>query len=155
METRTERTNADAMRNAGWAAVALAAGGSLLHWITTSTDTHSWTADAGLSLVAGAGLMTLAIGLSAGPWRPRTTGWIAIVGAAYTTVVALAFVLLVLLEPAVPPLDSGHAGHGAGGAGLSSAEVVRTTIELGLVGVLVWLHRLSGRHGPEISPAAG
>jgi hypothetical protein len=151
MQTRIASTNADALRNATWAATALAAGASLLHWITTGTDTHSWSADAGLALVAGAGLMTLAIALAAGPWGPRRTRAIALGGAAATAAVILAFVLLVLLEPPVTAVDAGHAGHGAGGEGLSSTEVVRTAVEVGLVGVLLWLHRLAG----SADPAAG
>jgi hypothetical protein len=154
MPTRTASTTADALRNAGWAGAALAAGASVLHWITTSSDTHAWSADAALSLVAGAGLMTLAIALAAGPGSARTTRAVALVGAAGTAAVLLAFVLLVLLEPAATTTELGHAGHGAGDQGLSSVEVVRTAVELGLVGVLLWLHRLAGGHRPETSSAA-
>ena len=155
MQTRTASPTAQALRNAGWAAMALAASASLLHWITTSNDTHSWTADAALALVAGAGLMTLAIALAAGPRSAGAVRAIAVVGMAGTAAVLLAFVVLVLLEPPVTATVGGHAGHGAGGEGLSSTEVVRTALELGLVAVLLWLHRLAGRHLPQISSAAG
>lgn len=148
METRTASPTADALRNAAWAAMALAAGASLLHWITTSTDTHSWTVDAALSLVAGAGLMALAIAVAAGPWSARTTRAIAVIGAAATAAVVIAFVLLVLLEPPATAVDVVHAGHGAGGEALSSMEVVRTAVELALVGVLLWIHRLAGGRVP-------
>ena len=60
------------LARATWLAAGLAAIASLLHWITTSTDTHSWTGDAVLSLVAGAGLMLLALTLAARSWGPRT-----------------------------------------------------------------------------------
>lgn len=155
MQTRTASTTADGLRNGVWAATALAAGASLLHWVTTSTDTHSWSADAALSLAAGAGLMTLAIALVAGPWSARTTRAIALIGAAGSAAVVLAFVLLVLLEPAVTITDGGHAGHGVADERLSSVEVVRTVVEVGLGGVLLWVHRLAGIDRPEISPAAG
>lgn len=153
MQTRTAAPNADAMRNAGLAAMALAAAASLLHWITTSSDTHSWSTDAVLALVAGTMLITLTIALAAGPWSARMTRTIALAGAAAALAIVLAFVLLAILEPTAASVDAGHAGHGAGGEGVSSTEVVRTAVEIGLVGVLLWLYRLTGRPG-GIRPAA-
>lgn len=145
------------LAGATWVAAALAASGSLLHWITTSTDAHSWSGEAAVSLVAGAALMALAMLLAAGPWSARTTRTICLIGAVGTAVVLAAFLLPVLSE-----LTSGHAGQaGHGGHGMAgeeaigSAAVVRTTVEAILIGVLAWLHRLLGGPEANLSGAPG
>lgn len=161
MQTRTE-TGAPHRTLPGvtWVAAALAAAASLLHWITTGTVTHSWSGDAVVSLVAGAALMALAITLAAGPWGPRTTRTLYLVGAVGTAVVVMAVLLPVLSEVTSGHAGgAGHTGHdvggGDGGDGIVSAGVVRTAVELILVAVLVWMHRLTAPDEAELSRAPG
>lgn len=142
---------------ATWLAAALAAGASLLHWITTSTATHDWSGDAVVSLVAGAALMALALLLAARPWSAETSRTICLIGAVGTAV-ALVFFLL----PELSEATSGHArqavhdGHGmAGGDAAVSADVARMTLEAVLIGVLVWLLRLTGRPRATFSAEPG
>jgi hypothetical protein len=133
-------------------AAALAAGASLLHWIgTDNTDTHSWSGDALVSLVAGAALMGLAIVLVARPRSVRTARAVYLVGAVGTAVVVMA-VLLPLLSGATSGHagNAAHSGHDAGGAeGIASADAIRAALELVLIGVLAWMYRMTGRAHPD------
>ena len=138
-----------ALTSGTWVAAALSAGASLLHWITTRTDTHSWSGDAVLSLLAGAALMGLAIVLVARPWSAPTARTIYLAGALGTAVVVIAF-LLPLLSGATSGHggDAGHAGHDVGADDWTAVvTVMRTAAEGVLIGVLVWLHRM------ELPPA--
>ena len=145
------------LAGATWVAAALAATASLLHWVTTSTDTHSWTGEAVVSLVAGAGLMLLALTLAARPWSIRTARTIYVAGAVGTAVVVVALLLPVLSELTSGHTSGpGHAGHDIGGdAATVAATIVRATLEVMLVGLLAWMHRLSARGEPELTGAAG
>lgn len=145
------------LARATWVAACLAATASLLHWITTSTDTHSWSGDAVVSLVAGAGLMLLALTLAARPWGSRPARTISLAGAVGTAVVVIAFLLPVLSE-----LTSGHAGEPGhvghdvgGGEAIVAAAVIRTTLEVMLVGLLAWMHRRTRGDEPGLSGATG
>jgi peptidoglycan/LPS O-acetylase OafA/YrhL len=130
-----------------WGAAALAAGSSLSYWLTTDTDTHSWSADAVVSLVAGAALMGLAIALLAGRSSRRTTRATYLVGAAGTAVMLL-FLVVPLLQ-GQPPAE-GHAGHAMPAEEpMAAMGSVRIAAEAALIAVLLWLHRLSGRTGAE------
>ena len=128
-----------------WVAAALSAGASLLHWIATSTDTHTWSSAAVVSLVAGAALMGLAILLTARPWSAPTARTIYLVGAVGTAVVVIAFLLPLLSEATSGHAgDVAHAGHDVGGGeAIAIVNVVRTAGEVALTGVLVWLHRMT------------
>lgn len=140
-----------------WVAAALAAAASLLHWIGTNTDTHAWSGDAVVALVAGAGLMALAMVLVARPWSDAAARTIYLVGAAATAVVVMAFLLPLLSGLTTGHVDtSGHAGHDVGGGDwIATANVVRTTLEVALVGVLLWMHRRMGRPGAAVTEASG
>lgn len=145
------------MAGATWLAAALAAGASLLHWLTTSTDTHDWSGDAVVSLVAGGALMALALLLAARPWSAETTRTICLIGAAGTAVVLMFFLLPVLSEvTSGHPRQASHDAHGmAGDDAAVSADVVRMTLEALLIGALAWLHRLTGRPRADLSAAPG
>lgn len=145
------------LAQATWVAVALAATASLLHWITTSTDTHSWSGDAVVSLAAGAGLMLLALTLAARPWSTGTARTIYLAGAVGTAVVVVAVLLPVLSElTSGHAAGPGHAGHDvAGDPTIVAAAALRTTVEVILVGLLAWMHRLAGRDEPGLTGAAG
>lgn len=146
------------LTSAIWVAAALSAGSSLLHWLTTSTDTHSWSGDAAVSLVAGTGLMGLAMLLVARPWSAPTVRAISLLGAVGTAVVVIA-VLLPLLSGAASGHAGtpGHVGHDVeGGETIAVVEVIRTTAEVALIGVLAWLHRATGRAAtPRLTEASG
>lgn len=131
---------------ATFVAAAAAACASLLHWIGTTTDTHAWSIDAAVSLLAGAGLMALAITLAGRPLSIRMVRRVCLIGAVGTAVVVIAFLLPVLSEVTSGHAEQAeHAGHAlAGGEALIAAEVVRTTLELVLIGLLVWIHRATG-----------
>lgn len=146
-----------ARAGATWLGAALAAGASLLHWSTTGTDTHDWSGDAVVSLVAGAALMGLALLLAARPWSAETTRTICLIGAMGTAVVLVFFLLPVLSEATSGHArQAGHGGHGmAGDDAAVSADVVRMTLEAVLIGVLVWLHRLTSRPRADLSSAPG
>jgi hypothetical protein len=135
-----------ALTSGTWVAAALSAGASLLHWITTSTDTHSWSGDAVVSLVAGAALMGLAIVLVARPWSVRAARTVNVVGGVGTALVVIAFILPVLSAATSGHAgDAGHAGHDVGGGeAVAAANAVRTVLEVALVGVLLWMHRMTG-----------
>lgn len=141
-----------------WLAAALAAGASLSYWITTDTETHSWSGGAVLSLIAGAALMGLAMVLLSRPWSAPTARTIYLFAAVGTTAMVIA-ALLPLFSGATSghAADAGHAGHDVGG-GLETAivEVARTAGQVALIGVLVWLHRTtaSGAH-PNATEAPG
>lgn len=133
-----------------WLAAALAAGASLSYWITTDTETHSWSGGAVLSLIAGAALMGLAMALMSRPWSAPTARTIYLFAAVGTAVMVIA-ALLPLLSGATSghAAEAGHAVHDVGGGSDTSiVEVVRTAAEVALIGVLVWLHRMtaSGAH---------
>jgi len=147
MQTRTEAGAAPtALSGATWLAAGLAAGASLLRWLGTDTDTHSWSSDALVSLVAGAGLMALAVALVAWRWGARTARSAYLIGAAGTATVVMAF--LIPLALGQPP-STGHEGHGVqDGDGIAMVEWIRTLAELSLVGVLLWLYRRSEGRGP-------
>jgi bacteriorhodopsin len=129
----------------------------LLHWIGTNTDTHGWSGDAVVALAGGAGLMALAIVLVARPWSGPTARTIYLVGAVATTVLVIAFLLPVLSGVTTGHVDtSGHAAHDVGGGeGVATANAIRTTLEVVLVGVLVWMHRRTGRPSPEVTETPG
>lgn len=142
-----------AMTSGTWVAVALSAGASLLHWIgtRTGTGTHNWSSDAVISLVAGAALMGLSILLVARPWSGRTARTLYLLGAMGTAVVVMAFLL-----PLLSGATSGHAGevdHAGhpveGGQAIAIVTVVRSAGEVALIGVLVWLHRMTA---PAVQP---
>lgn len=126
-------------------AAAVAAGASLLNWVGTTTDTHSWSSDAVISLLGGAGLMALAIALAGRPWSLRTLRTLCLVGAVGTAVALMAYLLPVLSELTSGHAEQGeHAGHTlAGSDALITAEVVRTAMEVILIGLLAWMHRVT------------
>jgi hypothetical protein len=146
-----------ALPGATWAAAALSASASLLHWIATDTDTHSWSADAVIGLIAGAGLMALAMALVARPWGARTTRALYLIGAVGTAVVVMAFLLPLLSGVTSGHVDNGgHAGHDVNGdGGIVTLDAARMSVQVALVGVLVWMHRVTGRPDPEVTEAAG
>jgi hypothetical protein len=145
------------LARATWLAAALAATASLLHWVTTSTDTHSWTGEAVVSLVAGAGLMLLALTLAARIWSTGTARTIYLAGAVGTALVVIALLLPVLSEATSGHTGGpGHVGHDVGeDEVMVAAAVARTTVEVTLVGLLAWMHRVSGRDEPGLTGVAG
>lgn len=140
-----------------WVAGALAAGASVMHWIGTDTETHSWSTDAVISLVAGTALMALAILLVTGPWSVRTAQRIFLVGAIGTAIAVTAFVLPVLSAAtsghAEPNVHSGH--EVSSGDPIAIVQTVRTGMELALIGVLVRLQRLTIWSGSRVTKASG
>jgi len=134
------------LRAATWSAAALAACASLLHWIATDGATHTWSADAAVSLVAGAGLMGLGILLVAAPWSARSARAAYLISATWAVVVVLAVVLPLLSGwTSGHAGDAGHAGHDVGGGEpLAIAGAIRTALEVALIGVLLWMYRMTG-----------
>lgn len=153
MQTRTDAgAPAERVPSAAWLAAGLASGASLLHWISTGSATHSWSAEAVVSLLAGAGLMGLALVLAARPWSLRQARAVYLIGALGTTVVLAAFVLPVALALVLPqPSGTGHGGHAAGGDGIAGIDGIRMAAEGALIGVLLWLYR---RPGGQAVPGA-
>jgi len=142
MQTLADRRDAQSLDGATWLAAALSAGASLLHWIATDSDTHNWSGDTVVSLVAGAALMALAIALMARPWNVRTARAMYLIGAVATAGVVIAFLLsLLLAQPSTP----GHVGHDVHGEHIATVDAIRTTVEVALIGVLLWKLRLTGQ----------
>lgn len=141
------RPTAGALPIGAWVAAALAAGASLLHWITTSTETHSWSGEAVASLIAGVGLMALAMVLVAGPLSGRTARAMFLVGAVATAVVVVTFLLPLLSGVTSGHVDNpAHAGHDvAGGDEVAILDAALIAVQVALIGVLLWIYRRTGR----------
>jgi hypothetical protein len=158
MQTLAEmRTTAGALPIGTWVATALAAGASLLHWITTSTDTHSWSGEAVVSLIAGAGLMALAMVLAAGSLSVRIVRAVFLIGAVATAAVVVAFLLPLLSGVTSGHVDdAGHAGHAVGaGDEVAILDAVLIAVQVALIGVLLWMYRVTGRVRSDDAENAG
>lgn len=127
-------------------AATLAAGASLLHWVTIGTQTHSWSAVAAGSLLAGVALMGLALMLVALPWSAGAIRSISLLGAAGTAIVVVAFLLPALSSATSGHAgDAGHPGHEVADGAIALVDIIRTASEVALIGVLAWLYRTTGR----------
>lgn len=158
MQTLAEmRTTAGALPIGTRVAAALAAGASLLHWITTSTDTHSWSGEAVVALIAGAGLMALAMILAAGSLSARAARLVFLVGAVATAVVAVVFLLPFLSGLTSGHVeDAGHAGHAVGaGDEVAILDGVLIAVQVALIAVLLWMYRVTGRVRSDGAETAG
>lgn len=148
---------AGALTSGTWVAAALSAGASLLHWITTSTDTHSWSGEAVVSLIAGAGLMALAMVLAAGSLSVRIVRAVFLIGAVATAAVVVAFLLPLLSGVTSGHVDdAGHAGHAVGaGDEVAILDAVLIAVQVALIGVLLWMYRVTGRVRSDDAENAG
>lgn len=158
MQTPAEtRDSSSSLPIGTWVAAALSAAASLLHWLSTDTATHSWSGETVVALIAGAGLMALAMILVTGPWSGRTMRAVSLVGAVGTALVVMAFLLPILSGLTTGHVDSGgHSAHDAGGnAGIVTLEAALITVQVGLVGVLLWMYRVAARPVREPTEAAG
>ena len=145
------------LARATWLAAGLAAIASLLHWITTSTDTHSWSGEAVVALIAGAGLMALAMILAAGSLSARAARLVFLVGAVATAVVAVVFLLPFLSGLTSGHVeDAGHAGHAVGaGDEVAILDGVLIAVQVALIAVLLWMYRVTGRVRSDGAETAG
>ena len=139
-----------------WVAAALSAAASLLHWLSTDTDTHSWSGEAVIALIAGAGLMALAMILVTGPWSARSARAVYLVGAVGTAVVVMALLLPILSGLTSGHVETGgHAAHdGGGNGGIVTLDAVLITVQAGLVAVLLWMYRVAARPVRDPTEAA-
>jgi len=133
-----------------WLAAGLAAGASLLHWAAGENNTHQASAAGVLLIAAASAQVLLAMLLVLAPWRgagaPRAglERTVYVAGAALNTAVFLALALPLVLTPSADPHPSAHAMAQAEGIG--PLTIVALATEVVLVGLLLWMVRLAGRH---------
>lgn len=135
-----------------WLAAVLAASASLLHWAAGENNTHQGSLAGVLLIVAAAAQVLLAMLLVLAPWRSagargadleRT---VYMVGAALNAALVVVVALPLVLAPSADPHPAGHAMAQAEVIGL--LNVVALTMEVILVGLLLWMARLAGHRAP-------
>ena len=133
-----------------WLAAGLAAGASLLHWAVGENTTHQASVGSVLLIVTASAQVLLAMLLVLAPWRgagARRAGLerqVYVAGAALNTAIVLALALPLVMAPSADPHPSAHAM--AQVAGIGPLKIVALAIEVILVGLLLWMVRLAGRH---------